>query len=107
MFSTRESSETNDYPRRCNAALLQRGLVAAALLLVPIAAQAELTTFFGPETFTRSTGKPVTETSVFSLAGFRPPLILHLRNGDANGKHRASSAKVRVTTGPSLASNSS
>jgi len=51
-------------------------------------------TFFGPEIFVRYTGKPVIEMREFSAANFCGPFILHLRNGNEDGKNRASSAEV-------------
>jgi hypothetical protein len=64
------------------------------LLSVILAGQSCLTTFFGPEVFIRSKGKPITDVREFSTTDFQDPYILHLRNGDDNGKNRVSSANV-------------
>ncbi|MDH3672700.1 MAG: Ig-like domain-containing protein [Gammaproteobacteria bacterium] len=60
----------------------------------PVAAQSDLGTLFGPETFVRSKGQPVTVAREFSTVGFRGPFVLHLRNGDEGGKNRVSTAEV-------------
>lgn len=69
----------------------------AALVFWPVPVsegQSSLTTFWGPETFVRGKGKPVTETKEISVEGFEAPFILHLRNGDEGGNNRVSSAHV-------------
>jgi len=68
--------------------------IAFLLAIAPVVVHADVDTLFGPATFVRGTAKPVTETRQFSLAGFRAPFTLHLRNGDEDGSHRTSSAKV-------------
>ena len=61
---------------------------------VEIEALESLATFFGPEVFVRGRGRPVTETREFSTGGFQAPFILHLCNGDEEGKNRVSRARV-------------
>jgi hypothetical protein len=76
-------------------------------LLFPIfpSGQTGYITFFGPEIFIRSKGKPVIETRTFSTTGYQGPYILHLRNGDDDGKNRVSSAHLwlngKLLFGPS------
>ena len=56
--------------------------------------QQGLTTFFGPEVFTRETGEPFKELREFSTDGFEAPFVLHLQNGIEKEEERVSSAKI-------------
>ena len=49
---------------------------------------------FGPEVFARGKGAPVTVVHEFSADLFEPPFVLHLLNGDPDGRNRVSSAEV-------------
>src|SRR5262245_55018569 len=52
---------------------------------------------FGPQSYTRSTGAPVTVTSNFTVASPANPYVLHLDNGGANGEFsRVTSATVSL-----------
>ena len=58
-----------------------------------------LATLYGPQTFLRQAGPPVTEVATQTAPWFehRTELfVLHLRNGDASGKNRVSSASVSL-----------
>ena len=70
------------------------------LALEPTTARANVTglqTFYGPERFTRGTGKPVAVTRVISTEGFEAPFVLHVRNGDpTSGADRVSSGTVTL-----------
>ncbi|HEX7182833.1 MAG TPA: hypothetical protein VF756_13400 [Thermoanaerobaculia bacterium] len=61
-----------------------------------LAAQPGSGNVFGPEEFVRGSGTPVLQGRDFSIAGFQPPFILHLRNGDDSGRNRVSSATVTL-----------
>jgi murein DD-endopeptidase MepM/ murein hydrolase activator NlpD len=51
---------------------------------------------FGPQRFTRDTGKPVLESAQVgaNLSAFEAPFVLHVRNGEPDGSQRVSSARV-------------
>ncbi len=70
--------------------------IACALILahVPTSGHSEVANVFGPEVFVRDKGEPVVAVSEFSTDGFTGPYVLYLRNGDDNGRHRASSAEI-------------
>ena len=53
-------------------------------------------TFYGPERFFRERGGPQVIRRAISTIGYRAPFVLHVRNGDAGGSNRASSAVVRL-----------
>jgi hypothetical protein len=74
-------------------AVLFAGLVFVGLASL---ARLETTIVYGPETFSRAKGNPVSETRVIPIAGFAGPFVLHLRNGDQDGMNRVSSANVRL-----------
>jgi hypothetical protein len=81
----------------CSASLFMLLHVAQPLVAqsgVPMSSC--LSPVFGPEIVNRGTGAPVLETRTFSIAGFGPPFILHLRNGNLNGSNRVSSAEIRL-----------
>ncbi|MBX3131919.1 MAG: right-handed parallel beta-helix repeat-containing protein [Gemmatimonadaceae bacterium] len=48
------------------------------------------------ESFLRTTGAPNEYRRIIPTAGFTAPFELHIRNGTANGAHRATSASVRL-----------
>ncbi len=55
--------------------------------------------YFGPQQFVRNRGKPITEAVPVGgdeFNDFMPPFVLHVVNGDEQGKHRVSSARVRL-----------
>jgi hypothetical protein len=82
---------------------LFRGINEGAVPSASSSAQGDMRTVFGPETFSRVTGKPVGATRVFSIADFEPPFILHVRS------NRVSSARIALNgnliLGPSDFSN--
>ena len=49
---------------------------------------------FGPETFTRGKGKPITEVKTFSALEPSIETTLNIVNGDSEGNFRVSSAKI-------------
>lgn len=51
---------------------------------------------FGPERMVRGAGKPVAERRTIDLDGWGAPYAVRVRNGDAAGRKRVSSAEVRV-----------
>lgn len=52
---------------------------------------------YGPETFTRTSGTPVTETRTFSISGTAAaPYFLHLVNGNNDGSQRISSGTITL-----------
>lgn len=61
----------------------------AALTASANAQEPVLQNIWGPETFTRTTGAPVTIDREFSIAGFEQPFVLHLRSGDESGEKAA------------------
>jgi len=58
-------------------------------------ADAQTTPIFGPKQYTRMTGPPQTLTETFPHCGTAPCQIVVV-NGDADGGHRASTAKISV-----------
>jgi hypothetical protein len=60
------------------------------------ASVAGLETVFGPEGFQRGTGAPAAIVRDISTDGFEAPFVLHVRNGDADGSRRVSSATVML-----------
>lgn len=72
-------------------ALATTALIATATL----AGAADMTPIFGPSQFTRNAGRPQTFTATFEHCGTAPCQIVVL-NGDDNGKHRVSSASIRL-----------
>jgi len=67
-----------------------RGTNKVSVSSAPVQNQGSLLTFFGPETFSRGTGKPVGISKVFSVADFEPPFILHVRS------NQVSSARISL-----------
>jgi len=52
---------------------------------------------FGPRTFVRSSGKPITERVTFPLLGqLTEPFTLRLLNGDPHGAHRVDSGNIAL-----------
>ncbi len=72
--------------------------VIATLCVVSIASAQPhpVLTFFGPETFVRDPGIPVTYEREVITTGYEETFILHLRNGKENGKNRISAARVWI-----------
>ncbi|HEX2210075.1 MAG TPA: M23 family metallopeptidase [Longimicrobium sp.] len=68
----------------------------APALSAAAAAAAEPEIMFGPQRFTRSTGKPTAESVPVggNFSAFEAPFVLHVRNGEPDGSSRVSSARV-------------
>ncbi|MCK4244449.1 MAG: hypothetical protein KAX20_02350, partial [Candidatus Omnitrophica bacterium] len=64
------------------------------LSLPQIALGEEGILLFGPETFTRGKGKPITEVKTFSVLEPSIETTLNIVNGDSEGNFRVSSAKI-------------
>lgn len=79
-------------------------LLTVGFLIAPRIAytQSEPETLFGPQEFFRGTGKPALEKLTFNTAGFEPPFIFHLRNGDETGNHRVSRSITGLSTGHNM-----
>jgi len=75
------------------ATLLLAGVFPTFIFLFPCPAGADTTSAFGPEQYTRTTGKPKTFTDTFEHCGTAACEIV-VTNGDADGKHRVSSASI-------------
>jgi hypothetical protein len=56
----------------------------------------EVEVIYGPETFVRGRGQPVTETGTIEVAPYEAPFTLHVRNGDEMGGNKVLSAQVWV-----------
>lgn len=72
-------------------------LVAATLAISMWSPQAaaETTGIFGPTTYTREAGPPQNFTAIFDRCGTAACQLI-VTNGDANGKHRISSASISL-----------
>jgi hypothetical protein len=51
---------------------------------------------FGPQQYTRGTGKPVPNTTVFTSANTGSGFIMKIHNGDINGNYRVSSGTITL-----------
>jgi hypothetical protein len=67
-------------------------LIALALVL-PMMSAADMTPVFGPQQYTRTTGRPDTFTASFAHCGTAPCQIVVV-NGNADGSNRVSSASI-------------
>jgi hypothetical protein len=97
-----ESAMTSSSPRTLMGALPRAAFtfptavtLALSLLVWSCSAIAGTESIFGPTQYTRGTGAPQTFTAMFDRCGTAACQII-VTNGDADGKHRVSSASIML-----------
>lgn len=72
-------------------------VILASFLLIPTLAFAGEFSAFGPLSYQRGTGQPVTETTTFTVKDPTAPYVIRIYNGGKNSEFaRVSSATVRL-----------